>query len=138
MILFLAVLFSLMAPGAGHILTGHYAQGILIGIGFALGKSALLPLSLRIGKITTLKRTLQFFYVCNVAYMLLILYAVLSVAWLGVYAKKIYFLHALIFTFVIILIYKRTQNKFIFTALCGREGIYELMQEMNKSTTEKK
>ena len=132
-----ALLFSLIAPGAGHILTGHYTQGIMLGILFALGKSACLPLALRVGKVTTLKRTLQFFYVCNISYILLIAYAVLSAIWFGFAAQKMYFLHAIIFAFAIILVYKRTQNKFIFTALCGREGIYELMQKINKSTTEK-
>ena len=75
MILLLALLFSLVAPGAGHILTGNYLQGIIIGIVFALGKSTFLPLALRVFKVTTLKQTLQFFYVCNVVYMLLIFYA---------------------------------------------------------------
>ena len=138
MILCLAVLFSIIAPGAGHILTGNYIQGLVIGICFALGKSALLPLSLRMCKITTLKRTLQFFYACNVTYILLVLYAILSAAWFGLYAQKIYFLRAIVFAFAIILMYKHTQNKFIFTSLCGREGIYELMQKMKKSQTEKK
>ena len=68
----LALLFSLVAPGAGQILNGDFAQGVLLGALFAFGKSVLLPLMLRILRVTRLKTTLQIFYVCNLAYMLLI------------------------------------------------------------------
>lgn len=138
MIFFLAILFSLIAPGAGHILTGDYPQGIVLGSLFALGKSALLPLALRMCRVTTLQRTFRFFYVCNVCYMWLIFYAIFSAAWKGWYAQQMHFWQAVIFAFCATLIYKRTQNKFIFTALCGREEIYELMIRHMKSPTENK
>ena len=137
MILLLSVFFSLMAPGAGHILIGDYWQGLILGGLFALGKSALLPLAIRIGKIDTVKSVLQFFYVCNMGYILLILYALASAAWSGFYAQEMHVLQALVFIFAVILVYKRTQNKFIFTALCGRSGIYELMMKMRKSQKRK-
>ncbi|MBR4592445.1 MAG: hypothetical protein IKO35_04470 [Elusimicrobiaceae bacterium] len=133
-----ALIFSLIAPGAGHILTGHFAQGILLGGLFALGKSALLPLALRLFKVKELKRVLHFFYVCNCGYILLIFYAVISAVWYGFYATQMYVLQAIVCAICVGLIYKRTQNKFIFTALCGRSGIYELMQKMHKSQTVKK
>lgn len=138
MIVLWSVLFSLVAPGAGHVLTGNYVQGCILGGLFALGKSALLPLALRVGKVTTLKRVLQFFYVCNMGYILIISYALISAVWCGFHAQEMHVLQALVFIFATILVYKRTQNKFIFAALCGRSGIYELMLKMHKSQTEKK
>ena len=137
MIAFLSVFFSLIAPGAGHVLIGDYWQGLILGGLFALGKSAFLPLSIRIGKVNTLKRVLQFFYVCNMGYILLILYAIVSAAWNGFQAQEMHILQALIFIFSVVLVYKRTQNKFIFTALCGRSGIYDLMMKMQKSQKRK-
>lgn len=137
MTFFLAILFSLVAPGAGQILIGNYIEGMVIGILFALGKSTLLPLALRIGNVSTLKRTLAFFYAFNVGYILLILYAIVSAAWHGFYAQEMHVLQAIVFVFSVMLVYKRTQNKFIFTTLCGRSGIYELMQKMRKSQTVK-
>ena len=43
MTVFFALLFSLVVPGAGQIFTGHYGEGIALGLLFALGKSVLLP-----------------------------------------------------------------------------------------------
>ena len=137
MIAFVAVLFSLIAPGAGHALTGNYVQACVLGGLFALGKNALLPLSLRMFRVQSLKRTLQFFYVWNWLYIGLIFYAILSACWQGLHTQKMNLLHAVIFAFVITLLQKNTRNKFIFTALCGREGIWELWQRMHKSQTEK-
>lgn len=62
MTVFFALLFSLVVPGAGQIFTGHYGEGIALGLLFALGKSVLLPLVLRVFKVESLKRTLQIFY----------------------------------------------------------------------------
>ncbi|MBO4675398.1 MAG: hypothetical protein J5601_04865 [Elusimicrobiaceae bacterium] len=138
MIFFLAILFSLIAPGAGHILAGDYQQGIMLGGLFALGKSALLPLALRVWGVKTWERVFRFFYACNVCYMLLIFYAVFSAAWNGWYAQQMHFWHAVIFAFCVTLVHKRTLNKFIFTALCGRSEIYERMMLIAKTTTEKR
>lgn len=138
MIMALAMIFSLIAPGAGHVLTGDYEKGIVLGCLFALGKSALLPLALRLWRVTTLQQTLRFFYVCNVCYMLLIFYAIASAVWRGSYVQHMHLEYAVLFAFSVTLMYKRTQNKFIFTALCGREGIYELMMKINQTPTGKK
>ncbi len=130
-----AVLFSLIAPGAGHALTGHWVQACVLGGVFSLGKNALLPLSLRLFRVQSLTRTLQFLYVCNWVYIGLIFYAIISAFWCGLHAQKIYFLQACFFAIAIMLVQKNTQHKFIFTALCGREGMWELMQRMRKSPT---
>lgn len=138
MIALLAVLFSLIAPGAGHALTGDWTQAVVLGGVFALGKTTLLPLSLRMFRVRTVKRTLQVFYVCNWCYIALIFYALTSAFWGGLKAQEIYFLHACLFAVAIVLVQKNTKNKFIFASLCGREGVYELLQKMHNSPTEKK
>ena len=135
---FLALLFSLVAPGAGHIFIGAYAEGFVLGGFFALGKSALLPLVLRMFNITDLKRTLQIFYICNCCYMALILYAAVSSLWRGFYAEQMHFLYALVFAICVTVVYKNTLNAFIFTALCGRSGVYGLLRAKATSPTEKK
>ena len=132
-----AVLCSLIAPGAGHILTGNYVQGVVLGSLFALGKTALLPLALRVFRVSNMRRTLQFFYACNWCYIALILYAVCSSIWFGFEASNLHVVQALLFACMVILVYKRTQNKFIFASLCGREGVWELMQKMRGSSSEK-
>lgn len=137
MIAILAVLFSLIAPGSGHVLVGDWVQAVVLGGVFALGKTALLPLSLRVFRVQTLKRTLQILYVCNCCYIALIFYAVISAFWCGLQTNELYFLRACLFAVAIILVQKNTQHKFIFTALCGREGVYEILQKMRKSPTGK-
>lgn len=132
-----AVLFSLIAPGAGHALTGNYVQACVLGGFFALGKSVLMPLSLRLFRVQSVRRTLQFFYAWNWLYIALIFYAIISAFWCGIDASKMSLLHAVIFAFAIILLQKNTKNKFIFTAFCGRKGVWELMQQMRKSPTVK-
>ncbi len=135
---FLAMLFSLVAPGAGHILIGCYGEGFFLGVLFALGKSTLLPLGLRIFNVSDLKRTLQILYACNWGYIVLILYAAVSSFWRGFYAEQIHFLYAVLFAIIVTLVYKNTLNNFIFTALCGRTEIYELLRAKQKSQTVKK
>ena len=133
-----ALLFTLIAPGSGHALTGNYAQAIVIGLLFALGKNALLPIGLRIFRVTTLKRTLLAFYICNCCYITLIFYALIS-AFLGALnAHKMFVWQAVLFALMIILIQKNTKSKIIFSALCGRTGVWEIMEKMRKSPTEKK
>ena len=135
---FFAFLFSLAAPGAGHIFIGSYTEGFVLGGLFAVGKSALLPLMLRAFQITDLKRTLQFFYVCNCCYIALILYAAVSSLWRGFYAQQAHFLYAIAFAVCITIVYKNTLNAFVFTALCGRSGVYALLHNKRKAPTEKK
>ena len=135
---YLALLFSLMAPGAGQIFIGKFWQGILFGLLFALGKSALLPLSLRVCKVTQLKQMLQFFYVCNWGYIVLILVAAFSAFLQAAQIEKKYFLATLFFIICVRLIKKQTFNAFIFTALCGRSGVWKILQSMRSSPTVKR
>ena len=133
-----ALLFSFMAPGAGQIFVGEFAQGVMFGALFALGKSALLPLSLRVFKVTQLKRTLQFFYVCNWCYIVLILVAAGSAYWQALHAQKTYALAACVSVLCVRLAKKQTYRNFIFTALCGRTGVFALLQKMAPAQTVKK
>lgn len=133
----LALLFSLICPGAGQIFRGQFLLGILFGLLFCLGKSALLPLSLRVCKVTKLRQTLQFFYVCNWGYIVLILGAALAVFFYTPSDEKKYFLETFLFILCVRLIYKQTFNPLIFTALCGRSGMWKIWQSVQKSPTRK-
>ncbi|WP_428053422.1 hypothetical protein [Candidatus Avelusimicrobium stercoris] len=134
---FFALVFSLVAPGAGQIFTGHYAEGIILGVAFALGKSVGLPLLLRVFKVSSLKRTLQFFYACNWCYILLIAYAVCSAVWHGFYAQHTHAWYAILAATAISLAYRNTLNAFVFTALCGRTGVYSILRQKKQSPTGK-
>lgn len=133
-----SLIFSLILSGAGQIYTGDYVGGIIIGLLFSLGKSVLLPLSLRVFKVNDLPRALQFFYVCNWGYIVLICAAAAGAFWRGFYTHDTHFLYAFLFAAAGIAVYKNTFNKFIFTALCGRTGVWETLAQMRKSPTKKK
>lgn len=134
----LALLFSLVAPGAGQILNGDFAQGILLGALFAFGKSVLLPLMLRILRVTRLKTTLQIFYIFNLGYMLLILYAAVESFVRGFFSTQFYFWPAVLCAVAVTLAQKNTFNAFVFTALCGRAGVYSILRKGKQTPTEKK
>jgi len=134
----LALLVSLTAPGAGQILLGKFAQGIIIGLLFSLGKSALLPLALRVLRVTQLKRTLQILYVCNWCYIFLIFGAAALAFFQAKNAQQTYWLATICFVICARVTYKQTFNSFIFTALCGRTGMWQVLQKYSKRPTEKK
>jgi len=134
----LALLVSFMAPGAGQILLGKFAQGIAIGLLFAVGKSALLPLALRVCRVTQLKRTLQMLYVWNWGYILLIFGAAALAVWQAQTAREAHGLAVIFFIICVRIVKKRTLNALIFTALCGREGVWEILQKYSTPPTEKK
>lgn len=133
-----ALLLSLVAPGAGHIFNGNYTEGIFLGVLFAFGKSTLLPLGLRLFKVSRLKRTLQILYAVNCFYIVLILYASLSSFWHGFYVRETHLWYAILFALAVTLAYKNTLNAFIFTALCGRTEVYGMLRSRREIPTEKK
>ena len=134
----LALLVSLIAPGAGQILIGKFAQGILIGLLFALGKSAFLPLCLRVFRVTQLKRMLRFVYVCNWGYIFLIFGACALAFFQAKSADQLYVLATVCFIICVRVIKKQTFHPLIFTALCGREGMWQILQKYSTPPTEKK
>lgn len=133
-----SVLFSFIFPGAGQVYAGDYVAGALIGLLFALGKSAFLPLAVRVFKVNDLPRALKLFYACNWFYILLIFGAAAGALWRGFQVRETHFLYAFLFAVAGIAAYKNTFNKFIFTALCGRKGVWEAFIKTRKSPTEKK
>lgn len=134
----IGLVFSLIFPGAGQIYCGDYAAGITVGVFFALGKSTFLPLAVRVFRVDNLLRALQFFYVCNWFYIALICCAAAGAFWRGFSVRDTHFLYAFLFALAGIAVYKNTFNKFIFTALCGRAGVWEALAKTRKSPTEKK
>lgn len=133
-----ALLFTLMAPGAGHIFAGDYTQGIVLGVLFSVGRSGLLPLMLRALQLQTTRSVLLSFYACNWFYILLILYAAFSAFLQTKSNVPVHFLYAIFSVICISVAYKKTFAKFIFTAICGREGVYEFYLKNKKLSTGKK
>lgn len=129
MISFLVVFFSFIAPGMGQIFLGNYKEGILWGIFFALGKSAILPLFLRIFRVEKLKTTLKIIYIFNWLYIALICCASISAFHGGKYLTDRNWLYAILFAVMITLVYKNTLNNFVFTSLCGRKDVFDLVKK---------
>lgn len=137
MIAWLALLFSFMAPGAGHLLTGHSTQAVVLGVLFCLGKNVFLPLSLRLFRVHRLETMLRFFYACNWCYIGLIFYAALSAFWLGLRNQELHWVAAFLFALAVVSVYKNTKNKFIFSALCGNNHAWDTLCQMHKTPTRK-
>lgn len=128
-----AFLISLVAPGAGQIFNGQYGLGVLLGGMFALGKTALLPLLVRLLKIRTEVAALRLVYWFNWAYGLCVLFAIFQAAVVGFEQTQRHPWTALISAFAIVCVYKNTMKEVLFEALCGRAGIYQLIRPVRKS-----
>ena len=133
-----AVVFTLIAPGAGDILAGNDAHGLTVGLLFVLGRSGILPLMLRALRVRTQRRALQCFYACNWLYIVLIFYALVHSFLQTKNNASAHFFHAFVAAICISFAYKKTFCNTIFTALCGRSGLYEFYLKNRKSPTEKK
>lgn len=128
-----AFLISLVAPGAGQIFNGQYVLGVLLGGMFALGKTALLPLLIRLLKIRTEVAALKLVYWFNWAYGLCVLFAIFQAAVVGFEQTQRHPWTALISAFAIVCVYKNTMKEILFAALCGRTGMYQLIRPVRKS-----
>lgn len=133
----LAFVFSLVAPGSGQILNGQYGKGLVLGVLFALGKSAVLPLFIRFFGISSRRGVLRTLYAANWLTVLVIVYALVDAVYDAFVLPGGQILTAVLAALMIVAVYKNTFNNFIFTALCGREGIYPLLRPVKKSPTEK-
>ena len=133
-----AVIFTLIAPGSGDILTGNYTHGLTVGLLFVLGRSGILQLMLRALRVRTQRGALQCFYACNWFYIVLIFYALVHAFLQTKNNATAYFLYAVVAAICISFAYKKTFCNSIFTALCGRSGLYEFYLKNKKSPTEKK
>jgi len=138
MIKLVAVFFTLIAPGAGHVLSGHYTQGAVIGLLFAVGRSGLLPLVLRALNVQTERGLLQTFYAFNWFYIVLIWYAIIDSFLQTKSNAPLHFLQAIFCAACILVAYKNTFCKFIFEALSARRGAYELYLKIKKLPSEGK
>lgn len=121
-------LLSLIGPGAGQVFNGQLGKGIVVGVLFALGKSAMLPLIIRLFKITGEKPTLRLFYWFNIFYIGLITYALFDSFYFAFFIEKVNWMYALFAAAVITLVQRNTNNELIFTLLSGRGGIYKFLR----------
>ena len=124
-----ALILGLLVPGSAQIFNGQYLKGSLLVAFFLLGKSALLPLLIRLFNFTEKQKLLKFIYDFNIIYAAFIIVAVID-GFLGSFKAehdlKI-FLLSLVLVFCVITTAKQLKNKFIVYALSGRDDIFDFL-----------
>ncbi len=133
---FIALILNMVAPGAGQIFNGDYWLGAALGILFALGKTALLPLMVRAFKVRSEEAILKLFYWFNWFYSLCVLFAIVQGTARGFSVTVTHPWTAVLCAFMIVSVYKNTHKEILFSALCGRRGLYEVLVVARKSPTE--
>lgn len=132
-----ALLLSLVGPGAGQVFNGQIGKGVAVGVLFALGKTALLPLIIRLFKITSEKGTLRLFYWFNIFYIALISYAAFDSFYYAFFTQNTRWLWAILTALIVAGVWRNTRNELVFTLLSGRAGIYRFTRSKKNSPTEK-
>ncbi len=127
--IFYALILGLLTPGSAQIFNGQYLKGSLMVAFFLLGKSAFLPLLIRLFKFKDKQKILKFIYDFNIIYAAFIIVAIIDGVWGAFNAEhslKITFISLFLATFVINAA-KQLRNKFIVYALSGREDIFDFL-----------
>lgn len=132
----IALFLSMVAPGAGQIFNGDYWLGALLGGMFALGKTAVLPLMVRGLRLKTEESILKLFYWFNWLYSVCVLFAIVQATVRGFGVTVTHPWTAVLCALMIISVYKNTQKEILFSALCGRRGLYQVLRPVRKSPTE--
>lgn len=122
----LAVLFSLMAPGAGQAYNGQFVKAGIIIFFFALGKSFVLPLMLRFFARGRERRGLKIIFGFNIFYILFVVGAIIDA-----YAFSSSKNSSFILCFVLVLCARAVQintlNENIFFMLCGNINYFSFV-----------
>ncbi len=132
----IALVLSMVAPGAGQVFNGDYWLGAALGGMFALGKTALLPLSVRVLRVQTEEGLLKLFYWFNWLYSLCVLFAIVQAGARGFGGAQSHPWTGVLSAFMIVAVFKNTHKEILFSALCGRRGLYEIIKPNRKSTSE--
>lgn len=133
----ITLFLGLMAPGAAQIFNGQYAKGIVFGALFALGRSVALPLCVRAFSIRSERAVLLTFLWANRLYVAVIFYALLDGFYNSFFVSQTHAWSAVISAVMIVAVSKNTFKNFLFTMLCGRAGLYEILVPKNISSSEK-
>lgn len=133
---FLALLLSMIAPGSGQIFNGDYWLGAALGVMFSLGKTALLPLMVRAFKVRSEEGILKLFYWFNWLYSLCVLFAIVQATACGFSVSIVHPWTAVLCAFMIVSVYRNTHKEILFSALCGRRGLYQILLPVRKSPSE--
>ena len=124
-----ALILGLLVPGSAQIFNGQYLKGSLFIAFFLLGKSAILPLLIRLFKFKEKQKLLKFIYDFNIVYAAFIIVSVID-GFLGAFkaehSLKI-FLVSLVLVFCVITTAKQLKNRFIVYALSGRNDIFKYL-----------
>lgn len=134
----IALLLGLCAPGSAQIFNGQYAKGIMLAALFALGRSVLLPLCVRTFSIRSERAVLLTFLWANRLYIGVILYALLDGFYNAFFVSVTHGWTAVLSAIMIVTVSKNTFKNFLFTALSGCEGLFEILSPERFSPSEKK
>ncbi len=124
----IALLFSLICPGAGQMFYGDFVKVIIFSFIFVFGKIVVLPLLIRIFRITKPEKILKFAYVFNIFYICVIVLSIIDAVFFTfrlevvLNIKKIIFVS--IYCVVILTVYinlKRYQALFMYLFSSNRE-----------------
>lgn len=132
----IALLLGLCAPGAAQIFNGEFTKGIVFGVLFALGRSVFLPLCLRIFSIRSERAVLLTFLWANRLFVGVILYALVDGVYQAFFVSQTYGWSAVLSAVMIVAVSKNTFKNFLFTALCGRAGLFEILVPKRISPSE--
>ncbi len=124
-----ALILGLLTPGSAQIFNGQYLKGSLFIAFFLLGKSAILPLLIRLFKFQDKQKILKFIYDFNIFYAAFIIVAVID-GFIGAFKTE----HSLKMTIISLVLAilvinaaKQLRNKFIVFALSGRDDIFDFL-----------
>ena len=132
--IFYALILGLLTPGSAQIFNGQYLKGSLMVAFFLLGKSAFLPLLIRLFKFKDKQKILKFIYDFNILYAAFIIVAIIDGV-VGSFKMEHSLKITLISLFLAIFVInaaKQLRNKFIVYALSGREDIFEYLYPILK------
>ena len=138
-ILIYALVLGLLVPGSAQIFNGQYLKGSLMVAFFLLGKSAFLPLLIRLFKFKDKQKILKFIYDFNILYAAFIIVAIIDGV-VGSFKMEHSLKITLISLFLAIFVInaaKQLRNKFIVYALSGRDDIFDFLYPPIKNIKKK-
>ena len=137
--IFYALILGLLTPGSAQIFNGQYLKGSLMVAFFLLGKSAFLPLLIRLFKFKDKQKILKFIYDFNILYAAFIIVAIIDGV-VGSFKMEHSLKITLISLFLAIFVInaaKQLRNKFIVYALSGRDDIFDFLYPPIKNIKKK-
>lgn len=126
----IAIILSLLAPGAGQVYNGHYFKATAFAVIYAMLMTVIFPLFIRIFKITDIQKMLAAAKTFNIIVICAVLISVADAgisAWFKAGVTKTDIIASLIYVFAVVTIHKNLKNAFLITALSGNGLISDIV-----------